>query len=64
MLTLFEPTIAIRYGFNKKTTAPIDLEEIFQPFATIPVEGISSDEDVIGIEDVPGFEVTFAEVIL
>jgi hypothetical protein len=44
---LFEPTIAMRYGFKKKSSPPLDIIELFLDFSMTPIKGISSDDDVI-----------------
>jgi hypothetical protein len=46
-LTLFEPTIAMRYGYKKKSPSTLDVLELFEEIATTPVDGVSSDNDWI-----------------
>jgi hypothetical protein len=54
----------MRYGFKKKTTAPVDLVEIFRAFATIPADGISDDTDFIETNDIQDYKETLEEVTL
>ena len=53
----------MRYGYKKKTATPLDLNEIFLPFATIPEGGISNDQDWIN-PDTTTFDETISEVYL
>jgi len=63
-LTLFEPTIAICFGFKKKITSAIDLTEIFKPMAVIPATKVSEDHEFIDLGNLPNIDVedTLAEV--
>jgi hypothetical protein len=52
----------MRYGYRKKTATPLDLNELFLPFATIPDGGISCDQDWINQDEI--FDETISEVFL
>jgi hypothetical protein len=52
----------MRYGYKKKTATPLDLNELFLPFATIPEGGISNDQDWINLDTT--FNETISEVFL
>ena len=41
--------IAVQHAARKKATTPIDLDNIFRPFARIPKDGIVDDEDWVAV---------------
>jgi hypothetical protein len=52
----------MRYGYKKKNGTPLDLNELFLPFATIPEGGISCDQDWIDQDETS--DDTISEVFL
>lgn len=52
----------MRYGYKKKNGTPLDLNELFLPFATIPEGGISCDQDWVNQDTT--FNDTISEVFL
>ncbi|KAF8812896.1 hypothetical protein BYT27DRAFT_7207449 [Phlegmacium glaucopus] len=59
-LALFGPTIVMGYGYKKKFTAPFDVFELFNNFATMPTGRISSDDD--WIMNIPEIDETISEL--
>ena len=52
----------MRYGYKKKPAAPLDINELFVPFATMPQSGISCDQDWINQDTTLDVNETIAEV--
>lgn len=61
-MVLFEPTMALRFGTRKKLDAVLDLKQMFKSIVTMPPTGITQDSDWIDLQQLPDFELLFAEV--